>query len=180
MALPRRRIRLRLMPFTIAVVALLVWWPTIEPSNDRAWQPDVARLPSAEINGDLVTLRNIRSFEYRSASDYTEHWYDRTVDLRRLESLDLIAVYRVHARPENIRRLFIEYLAQISQMREQTEFYNTAITNCTTNIVPHVRALRGDVPLDWRTLLSSYFPELVYARGGSTGLCRSRRSAGRA
>jgi hypothetical protein len=34
-----------------------------------------------------------RSFEYRSATDYTEHWHDRTVRLRRLDSLDLIAVY---------------------------------------------------------------------------------------
>jgi hypothetical protein len=32
--------------------------------------------------------------------------------------------------------------------------------------VTHVRALREDVPLDWRMLLSGHFPELVYARGG--------------
>jgi hypothetical protein len=93
MALRRRRIFLPLLPFTIGLMVLLVWWSTVEPSNDRAWQLDVARLPSAEIDGDLVTLRNLRSFEYRSATDYTEHWYDRTVDLRRLDSLDLIAVY---------------------------------------------------------------------------------------
>jgi hypothetical protein len=239
MALRRRRMFLALLPFTIAFIVLLLWWSTIEPSNDRAWQPDVARLPSAEVDGDFVTLRNIRSFDYRSADDYTEHWYDRTFDLRRLDSLDLIAVYwmgdaiahtmlsfgfagdpvtmsietrkergeeysalagffrryelyyvvgderdliglrtthrappedvylyRVHAPRENIRRLFLEYLAKINQLRERPEFYNTAITNCTTNIVTHVRALRQDVPLDWRMLLSGYFPELVYARGG--------------
>jgi Domain of unknown function (DUF4105) len=93
MALRRRRMFLALLPFTIAFMVLLLWWSTIEPSNDRAWQPDVARLPSAEVDGDFVTLRNIRSFDYRSAADYTEHWYDRTFDLRRLDSLDLIAVY---------------------------------------------------------------------------------------
>jgi hypothetical protein len=60
---------------------VLVWWSTIEPSNERAWPPDVARLPSAEIDGDLVTLRNVRSFDYRSATDYAERWYDKTVDL---------------------------------------------------------------------------------------------------
>ena len=239
MALRRRRMFLALLPFTIALMVLLVWWSTIEPSNERAWPPDVARQPSAEIDGDLVTLRNLRSFEYRSATDYTEHWYDRTVDLARLDSLDLIAVYwmgdaiahtmlsfgfagepitisietrkeqgeeysalagffrryelyyvvgderdliglrttyrappedvylyRVNASPENIRRLFLEYLAEINRLREKPEFYNTATTNCTTNIVTHVRALREDVTLDWRILLSGYFPELVYARGG--------------
>jgi hypothetical protein len=239
MALRRGRILLPLLPFTIALMALLVWWSMIEPRNDRAWQPDAARLPSAEIDGDFVTLRNIRSFDYRSAADYTEHWYDRTLDMRRLDSLDLIAVYwmgdaiahtmlsfgfagepiaisietrkergeqysalagffrryelyylvgderdliglrttyrappedvylyRVHAPRENIRRLFLEYLIKINQLRERPEFYNTAIINCTTNIVTHVRALRQDVPLDWRMLLSGHFPELVYARGG--------------
>jgi phosphate/sulfate permease len=93
MALRRGQILLPLLPFTIALTALLVWWSTIEPRNDRAWQPEVARLPSAKIDGDLVTLRDLRSFEYRTAADYTEHWYDRTVDLRRLDSLDLIAAY---------------------------------------------------------------------------------------
>jgi hypothetical protein len=70
-----------------ALAVLLVWWSTIEPSNDRVWQPDVARLPSAEIDGDLVKLHNLRRFEYRSATNYVEHWYDRTVDLRRLDIL---------------------------------------------------------------------------------------------
>jgi hypothetical protein len=93
MALVRRRIVVPLAPFALACALVLVWWSTIEPSNERAWPPDVARLPAAEIDGDLVTLRNVRSFDYRSATDYTERWYDRTVDLRQLDSLDLVAVY---------------------------------------------------------------------------------------
>jgi hypothetical protein len=36
---------------------------------------------------------------------------------------------------------------------------------CTTNIVTHVHALREDVPLDWRMLLSGHLPKLVYVRG---------------
>jgi Domain of unknown function (DUF4105) len=92
-ALRRRRLAMPLSPFALAVVAVLVWWSAIEPSNDRAWQTDVARLSSAEIDGDRVTLRNVRGFEYRSATDYTARWYDRTVDLRQLDALDLIAVY---------------------------------------------------------------------------------------
>ena len=89
----RRRIVAPLLPFVLACVAVLVWWSSIQASNARPWQADVARLPSAEINGDLVTLRNVRRFDYRSATDYTENWYARTVDLGQLEALDLIAVY---------------------------------------------------------------------------------------
>ncbi len=44
------------------------------------------------------------------------------------------------------------------------EFYNTATTNCTTNILMHVRAFQ-QVPRSWKILLSGYFPELLYERG---------------
>ena len=41
------------------------WFISIPPSNDRDWQPDVARLSWAEIDGDRITVHNIRNFEYR-------------------------------------------------------------------------------------------------------------------
>jgi len=50
-------------------------------------------LPLAEINADVITLRNIRNFDYSSETDYTPRWYDKTVDMRQLDTLDLIAVY---------------------------------------------------------------------------------------
>ncbi len=70
-ALLRRRLILPLLPFAVAFVALLAWWSTIEASNDRAWQGDVAVLPLAEINADVIALRNIRNFDYSSETDYT-------------------------------------------------------------------------------------------------------------
>lgn len=57
------------------------------PSNERRWAPDQARLARAEIAGPMVTIRNVRNFTYRSTTDYTPDWYDRTYDLRRLDSL---------------------------------------------------------------------------------------------
>jgi len=92
-AIRRRRLIVPLLPFAAAVAALLVWWSTIEAGNDRAWQRDVALLPSAEIAGDVVTLRNVRNFAYRNESDYTPRWDVRTVDMRQLDTLDLVAVY---------------------------------------------------------------------------------------
>jgi Domain of unknown function (DUF4105) len=32
-----------------------------------------------------------------------------------------VYLYRVHARPENIRRLFLEYLVKINRLHEQPE-----------------------------------------------------------
>ncbi len=93
LALWYRRVVAPLLPFALATGAFFFWWSTIEASNDRHWQPDVAELASAEIDGDLVTLRNVRRFAYRSADDFTPAWHDRTVDLAALETLDLYAVY---------------------------------------------------------------------------------------
>lgn len=89
----RRRARAAVTGFVTLFAVLLGWWSGIKPSNNRDWQPDVARLAHAEINGDLVTVRNVRNFDYRSETDYTPSYYDRTYDLGKLRSVDLIAVY---------------------------------------------------------------------------------------
>jgi len=78
--------------YTAAVVAfviVLAWWLSIAPSNTRNWQPDVARLPSAEINGHLVTIRNVRNFPYPSPTAVVERWEKRTYDLDRVEGFDM-------------------------------------------------------------------------------------------
>ena len=88
-----RRRRLLLSLFAMAFVGLLLYWRTITPSNDRDWAPEVARLPFATIAGDLVTLHDIRNFDYRAETDFTPAYYDRTFDLRRLDAVDLVASY---------------------------------------------------------------------------------------
>ncbi len=89
----RRGMRLALPVFAVALVAIGVWWSSIRPSNERDWQPEVARLAYATIDGDLVTVHNIRNFDYRTETDFTPAYYDRTYDLKKLDSGDLIAVY---------------------------------------------------------------------------------------
>jgi len=79
--------------FAVGFVALLLYWGTITPSNARDWAPEVARLPSATIDGDLVTLHDIRNFDYRTETDFTPAYYDRTFDLRRLDAVDMVTSY---------------------------------------------------------------------------------------
>jgi hypothetical protein len=79
--------------YLVLFVALVVWWRGIEPSNERDWQTDVAVLPRATIEGDVVTLHNIRNFDYRSETDYTPAYYDKRFELSKLEGVDLVAVY---------------------------------------------------------------------------------------
>ncbi len=88
------RPRRRAVTVFFAVFALvLLWWLAIPPSNDRDWQPDVAVLPHATINGDTVTIHNIRNCDYRSETDYTVRHYDKTLNLSSLRSVDLFLVY---------------------------------------------------------------------------------------
>jgi hypothetical protein len=85
--------RFALPVFAAALLAISVWWGSLKPSNERDWQPEVARLAYATISGDLVTVHNIRNFDYRTETDFTPAYYDRTYDLNTLDSADLVAVY---------------------------------------------------------------------------------------
>jgi Domain of unknown function (DUF4105) len=79
--------------FAVAFTALLIWWSLIAPSNNRLWADDVAQMTTGVVDGDRVTLHNVRNFDWRSKTDYTQRWETRTYDLRRLNSLDMILSY---------------------------------------------------------------------------------------
>jgi hypothetical protein len=233
-----RNRRRTLLGFAAAFAVVLVWWSSIEPSGDRDWQTEVTRLPYAIRDGDLVTLHEVRNFDYRTEQDFVARYEDRTFDLRELDAVDLIAVYwagdaiahimvsfgfagehvaisietrkekgeaysslagffrryeliyvvgderdlirvrtdyrqpqeqvylyRTRASAETARGLFLKYVAKINRLKETPEFYNTLTTNCTTDVWMLVRALTGRLPLDWRVLLSGYFPEYAYDLG---------------
>jgi Domain of unknown function (DUF4105) len=233
-----RNRRRTLLGFLVAFAILLAWWIAIAPSNERDWQTDVAVLPYATRDGDLVTLHNIRNFDYRTEQDFVPRYDERTFDLRKLDAVDLIAVYwageaiahimvsfgfggehvafsietrkekgeayssiagffkryeliyvvgderdlirvrtnyrrpqerahlyRTRATPADARGLFLEYVDKINQLKERPKFYNTLTTNCTTDVWSLARALSDRFPLDWRVLLSGYFPEYAYDLG---------------
>ena len=77
----------------VAFAVLVVLFFRIPASNDRDWQPEVANLPYATINGDMITIHNVRNFDYRTETDFTPRWETRQYDLRKLDSVDVIAVY---------------------------------------------------------------------------------------
>lgn len=74
-------------------MVILFWFFSIKPSNDRDWQTDVAVLPYAMVQGNIVNVHNIRNFDYRSETDYTPAYYDKRFDLSKLDGVDIIAVY---------------------------------------------------------------------------------------
>lgn len=77
----------------VVAAAWVFWWQSLAPSNDRPWQSDVAVLPSATVDGNQITLHNVRNFQYRSEFDYAPAYYDKQVKLDELVGVDLIATY---------------------------------------------------------------------------------------
>ncbi len=83
----------RWIAFAGLFVVVLGWFFSIRPSNDREWLTDVAVLPYADIDGDHVTIHNIRNFHYTSADEGTPGYYDKTFDLSKLRTVDYILSY---------------------------------------------------------------------------------------
>jgi hypothetical protein len=227
-----------LIGFLVVFCLIVVWWLNIKPSNDRNWQPDVAVLPYATIQDNLVTIHNIRNLNYRTETDFDVNYYDKTFDLNSLDSMDIIAVYwmgdaiahimisfgfqekdfvafsietrkeigeeystikgffkqyeliyiagderdllrvrtdyrnpqedvylyRTRMPRDRSRKLFMEYIKQINAMKKKPVWYNTLTTNCTTNIVMHIKTFSERIHYNWKILLSGYTPLYAYER----------------
>ena len=113
-----------------AFAALVALFFRIPASNDRAWPPEVANLPYATIHGDMITIHNIRNFDYRTEGDFTPRWETRVYDLGKLDSVDLIAVYWAGKAIAHIMISFgfegKDYLTvSIETRKEKDESYST-------------------------------------------------------
>ncbi len=69
------------------------WWLTIEPSHDRVWEPDRALLASAEFEGDIVTIHNVRDGDRPNKDEYQANYHDRRVQLSKITGADMFLCY---------------------------------------------------------------------------------------
>ncbi|WP_242618320.1 DUF4105 domain-containing protein [Edaphobacter modestus] len=76
----------------ICPCVVLVWWLSLKPVDDANWRQDVARRAWAEIDGDKVTIHNLRNCDYRSEVEYTNCWTDRTFSLSELRGTDFFFI----------------------------------------------------------------------------------------
>jgi hypothetical protein len=227
-----------LLVYLPPLALVLLGWFALQPSLDRLWQPDVARTPTAEIDGDRLTIRNVRNFAWGPGDTVLmERWEDRSYDLSQLRRVDLAAsywagdaiahlivsfgfadgqqlamsiearkeqdeaysalnsffrnnelvyvaaderdllgvraidrgeqvfLYRLRMPPERARALLLDYVQAMNRRAVEPEFYNSATTNCTTQIGVHVREAGAILPPSWKLLLSGYAPEYAYELG---------------
>lgn len=79
--------------YVVGLALLCAWWQTLAPSNDRIWADDVARMLRGSVQGSVVTLQNVRNFDWRADDDYTVRWETRQYDLDQLVSVDMALSY---------------------------------------------------------------------------------------
>jgi Domain of unknown function (DUF4105) len=85
--------RFKFLAGAASFMLVLVWFLCNKPSNDRDWQPDVARLASIQIDGNRMTIHNVRNFDYRTETDYTPRWEDHVYDLDKVRTGDITLCY---------------------------------------------------------------------------------------
>jgi hypothetical protein len=85
--------RTDILLYGFAFACALLWYFSLEARQDRDWNPEVAKQLHYEKQGDIVTLHNVRNFNWRSNEDYDIHWESRTVDLNKITGLNVIASY---------------------------------------------------------------------------------------
>ena len=180
-ALPLRRWRWRAFGvYLVLFAAVLGWCFSLEPSNDRDWVAENARLAYATIDGDIVTVHNIRNFAYRSETDFTPAYYDKRFDLSQLEGVDLVAVYWMGPAIAHIFLSFAfaggDHLAMsIETRKEKGEGYSTVKGFFRQYELYYVVADERDV-IGLRTNYRHDPPEQVYVlpAAGSQGGARRR------
>jgi hypothetical protein len=79
--------------YAVCFAAVFGWWAALQPSNDRVWADDVARMASGTVEGNRLVVRNVRNFLWRSDTDFDARWETRSYDLDTLTGLDLIMSY---------------------------------------------------------------------------------------
>ncbi len=89
-ALRLRQRRLGWIALGVATLVVGGWYQTLTPQADRRWASDVAHGVTADVSGDLVTLHNVRNFNWTSDNTAVEQWDTRSYDLSKMASVDMV------------------------------------------------------------------------------------------
>lgn len=68
------------------VLAWLGFALVVQPSNDRHWAPEQARMPRAVVDGEALRIVDVRNARYRSTTDVDLHWETRDYRLGDVDS----------------------------------------------------------------------------------------------
>ena len=78
---------------SIVIIWVIIRHLKLRPSNDRSWVNDNNKLAKAEFEDNLVTIRNVRDFRWRTTKDFDENWIDMKFDLNKISKLWFVLEY---------------------------------------------------------------------------------------
>ena len=78
---------------SIVIIWIIIRHLKLRPSNDRSWVNDNNKLAKAEFVDNLVTIRNVRDFRWRTTKDFDENWIDMKFDLNKISKLWFVLEY---------------------------------------------------------------------------------------
>ena len=78
---------------SIVIIWVIIRHLKLRPSNDRSWVNDNNKLAKAEFENNLVTIRNVRDFRWRTTKDFDENWIDMKFDLNKISKLWFVLEY---------------------------------------------------------------------------------------
>ena len=107
------------------------WWAMIRPSTTRDWVAENAHQATAAVGGGILTVSNLRNFEWRGRRDIVEHWETRHFDLAKLEAIDLFSCYWAGPHMAHMILSFsftdgVPLAFSIETRREKSESWSTA------------------------------------------------------
>lgn len=74
----------------------LGWFMSITPEQQRDWVPEVSQRITYKRdpnNPNLITLTNVRNFDWHTEDDATARWETRTIDMSKLSGVDVANSY---------------------------------------------------------------------------------------
>lgn len=84
---------------------------TIKPTNNITWAPEYERLPKFQwaADNDSFKLHDIRSFYFRTTTDFDVKYHDAEFKLSELKTIDFISVYWPQPCEEEIAHIMLRF-----------------------------------------------------------------------
>jgi len=76
-----------------------------------------------------------------------------------------VYMYQINADIEDQKRVFLNYIGKLNELKEEPEFYNTLTKNCTTGIWHNSLVNYVDMSFDWEIIVSGFTVNYLFEHG---------------
>lgn len=135
------------------------------PDPNQDWAPEHSRTPAVRIDGDIIHVRNVRDFKWRSNGDSMPAYEAHEYDLNALNSLDYVLCPLARSSRQIMRGIFLDMMERAHSLEDHPEYYNLVTNNCLNNITAHLRRLGVSPPANLRLLFTGYSDRVAYDLG---------------